>query len=98
MSTRIASTSELRIIASHGRASGYNRQLPEDVVMALDPDGIHVIEPLFQHEHAAGKLVDVHWRCQVYLKEPDSIQPKRAIVDFETDDLNALREPTMTEA
>lgn len=93
MTTRIASTPELRIAASHGRASGYNRQLPDEVVIALDPEGIHVIEPLMLHEHANGQEVQPHLRCQVYLKEPDSIQPRRVIVDLETEDVEALRLP-----
>ena len=93
MSTRIASTLELRIVASHGRASGYNRQLSQEVLRGLDPEGIHVIEPLMLHEHANGKPVEPHLRCQVYLKEPAQTYPRRAIVDLEIEDVEALRLP-----
>lgn len=95
MKVRIARTPELRIIARNARNAGYNRQLPDEFIDTLDPDGIHVVEPLFSHEHANGKLVDLHYRCQVYLKEPGVVEPKLAIVDLMDDDLDSLREPSI---
>jgi hypothetical protein len=92
---RIASTSELTILASHGRSGGFNRQLPDSEVAKLDPNGIHVIQPLFPHEYAGGRPVaEPHIRCEVLLKQPDSVRPTTAIVDFDSDDLVALRLPS----
>lgn len=98
MKVRIARTPELRIIARNARAEGLNRQLPDEFIDTLDPDGIHVVEPLFHHEYAGGRLVDLHMRCQVYLKEPGVMEPKLAIVDLLPEDLDSLREPSVPAA
>ena len=98
MKPRIAGTPELRILARNGREAGYNRQLPTEIIETLDPEGIHVIEPLMVHEHAAGEPTEPHLRCQIYMKEQDSIQPRLAVVDFVSADVEALRLPRTVSA
>jgi hypothetical protein len=87
---RKCGTEQLRAAAEHGRAKGFNRPLPEEVVESLDANGVHVIAPFMIHNHADGEPVSEHLRCFAYLKEVDTMTPSVAIVDMTFSDVEMM--------
>lgn len=87
---KICRTPELGVVAANGRERSYNRQIPEGLVEVLDPDGVHVVEPIMSHHHAGGDQVPRHLRCRVYLKVPNKIEPLLTFADFDVEDVERM--------
>lgn len=45
---------------------GYNRALRPEILKLAPEDSQWMVELVLPHEHAAGKLVDLHMRCGIY--------------------------------
>lgn len=90
-SVKVASTPELLRLARVSTMRGYNRALkPEWIEEFLDPQGAHILEFLIPHEHAQGRPVPLHARCQVLLKVEGSMNPMQVFLDVPMDEFNAL--------
>lgn len=81
------STAELLVIAAEATKLDYNRQLSDDALDSLDPDGVHVIQPFMIHEHANGVAVDPHMRCRLFLKFEELTGAQEAWLDIPFDHL-----------
>lgn len=87
---RMCRTTELGEIAAHSRELDFNRQIPSGLVEALDPSGVHIIEPIMFHDHSGGEEAERHLRCRVYMKVPNSNEPLLTFADFTLDDVQAM--------
>lgn len=84
---RVCTTKTLRVLAQHGKALGFNRQIevPDDI----DPDGAHLLSMrLFGHN--ADAATEFHHRVEFYLKRKDSMEPLVGLMDISDDDWNDL--------
>jgi hypothetical protein len=91
MIVKVVSTPELLRLARVAQMRDYNRQIdPDWIEEFLDPQGAHVLEFLIPHEHAQGKEVPLHARCQVLLKVEGTMNPMQAFLDIPIKEYNAL--------
>lgn len=77
-----ADSREILDISQEGEGLNYNRQISEAGLRMLDPKGVHIIRVFMIHEHAMGKRVDPHYRCQVMLKHRGSMEPQAVWMDI----------------
>jgi hypothetical protein len=77
-------------IAMKAEKLNYNRRIP--VSEAKKADGIYVgiVSPVLLHEHAAGKPVDMHWRCDVLMRFEDSDKAENMLLDIPMDMFEAI--------
>ena len=61
---------------------GLNRNLKSAFFRRADPDGAHVINIFMVHEHAGGRRVAPHYRCEVLAKLRRSDDPSYLILDI----------------
>jgi hypothetical protein len=76
-------------------ARGRNREIPQEYIDRLDPNGVHVVGITLPHEHVNGVRVEPHMRVQVYAKMADAApedKPTELWLDMDLDDYNRLRE------
>ena len=72
---RFLDTSSLRVLASHADAQGWHCRPGADVLDQLDPEGLHVLEPLMEHDHQHSQPDQRHTRCAVLIKQDGSSDP-----------------------
>lgn len=88
---KVASTPDLIRLARVAQMRDYNRQVdPKWIEEFVDPHGAHVIEFLIPHEHAQGKEVPLHARCQVLVKVDETMSPMQIILDIPIKEYNEL--------
>lgn len=88
---KVASTPDLIRLARVAQMRDYNRQIdPEWIEEFVDPHGAHVIEFLIPHEHAQGKEVPLHARCQVLVKVDGTMSPMQVVLDIPIKEYNEL--------
>lgn len=68
----------------------YNRQITDEAIASLDPNGFHIIDPVMIHEHAGGEPVAPHLRCTVLMKFKDSQEPQYTTLDIPFDVFDTL--------
>jgi len=76
-------TEEVQAFARIARDREYNRQLSDEIIERLDPNGIHVTSFAMLHEHAGGVKVEPHVRTSVLLKLKDTDDPASAFMDMD---------------
>lgn len=88
-----ATAKDIRNIAIVAKKRNYNRQLPESVVVALNPDGLNVIGSGFLHGDES------HIRCKMYLNlyganrdANGDLIPWEGLIDVPLDIYNKLPE------
>lgn len=88
---KLANTSTILQLAAYANEKGYNQSL--DVKWAeqeLDPEGVHVCEFAFPHEHAGGHKTRPHLRTLWLLKLRDLREPMPGLLDIETSHYDQL--------
>jgi hypothetical protein len=95
---RIVSTAHLETIIKQGNTMDFNRQLDPDTFTEMaDPEGVHLVHSIMTHEHIAGKKVDPHLRCWVYIKEKNSDKPAQAIMDMTFEAFRSMQPVSKTD-
>lgn len=90
-------TEELQAFARIGKDRGYNRQLSDEIIERLDPNGIHVTSFAMLHEHAGGQKIDPHVRTEVLLKLRGTDDPAWAFMDMDLPMYGTLADITEVE-
>jgi hypothetical protein len=75
-------TEMLRALNSESIRLGLNRNLKASFFKRADPDGRHTINIFMVHEHASGRRVAPHYRCEVLAKLRRSNDPCYLILDI----------------
>ena len=89
---RVLDSEDFRTIATDSIKRGYNRLPSDELLEALDPDGLHVLELTLPHEHINGRRVDLHMRTEWLVKIVDEDKPVRVFMDMSWDNYNAIPE------
>lgn len=87
---KLCRTPQLVEAATASQQEELNRLLPDELLEALDPDGVHVVQPMMVHEHAGGQEVEQHLRCRVYLKVSGTSDPVLTFADFRIADIDEM--------
>lgn len=86
LASKVATTEEILKINQASLDAGYNRTFdPEDLEDMLRPDRWHVIKPILLHYLAAGAVVPVHVRAQLFLWVRGKESPTELILDMSMD-------------
>lgn len=90
--TRVATQTDVRVIAANAAELDYNRQVGSDIIHKLDPEGRSLLTAMMIHEHAHFEKVDPHMRAVAYLKVSNTNEPVKVIIDVPMTDWDALPE------
>lgn len=85
MAAKVVTTEVLKHLAQKAEKQGYNRQVTDEFLRDLDPDGFHIVSQVLLHEHAAGVQVAPHARCSVLAKAQGQDEPVEVFLDIPID-------------
>ena len=80
-----ATTLQLLEINKWSVDNGMNRSMSEEAEKLLDPDGIHMVSFMLEHNHRMGEKIEPHWRVQWMLKFKDKSSnenPPKVFIDI----------------
>lgn len=82
---KIADTLTLCELADAARQNNYNRQLSQEAINDLDPEGIHICQLELPHEHRAGESCEMHIRGMWMAKMKGTMEPVTLFIDAPPD-------------